>query len=378
MATTTTYKVLPRLPKRKRWKPLVADRWRVLKGAGLSIMQAAIGAAIAWVVARELLGHELPFFAPVAVVITLGVTYGQRGRRAVELALAVAIGIAIGDLIVLAVGTGAWQLALIVALAMSAGIFLGGGMLVVNQVAVSAVLVMTLQSDAIGDTPDRLLDALLGAAIALTANAVVPVNPLRIVRRSAEPLLAHLADCLDDLALSIREHNRQLAIDVLVRLRALDAEVAKLREDAETGQEVVALAPGRRRAKAAITPYSRAVVQIDYAVRNSRVLARGVRRSIETDEAVPLRAIEAIDDIATAVRALGGRLASPEGENDAARSALQAAAKATAALEDTANMSVNVIAAQVRSTAVDLLRGGGMDSDAAIDAVREAREQLKI
>ena len=40
---------------------------------------------IAWLVARDLLGHSRPFFAPIAVVICIGVGLGQRLRRVFEL-----------------------------------------------------------------------------------------------------------------------------------------------------------------------------------------------------------------------------------------------------------------------------------------------------
>ena len=43
-------------------------------------------------------------------------------------------------------------------------------------------------------------------------------------------------------------------------------------------------------------------------------------------------------------------------------------------LERTGNLSVTVVVAQVRSTAVDLLRGSGMSYDEAIEAVLRAEE----
>ena len=52
-----------------------------------------------------------------------------------------AIGIGIADLIVLGTGTGPWQVALVVGLAVTVALFLGGGRILVNQAAVSAVLV---------------------------------------------------------------------------------------------------------------------------------------------------------------------------------------------------------------------------------------------
>ena len=51
------------------------------------ILQSAVAAALAWLVATELLGHQQPFFAPVSALITLGLTVGERRRRAVEIAI---------------------------------------------------------------------------------------------------------------------------------------------------------------------------------------------------------------------------------------------------------------------------------------------------
>jgi hypothetical protein len=56
--------------------------------------------------------------------------------------------------------------------------------------------------------------------------------------------------------------------------------------------------------------------------------------------------------------------------------ALRAAAQATLVLEQTSNLSVSVIVAQVRSTAVDLIRGWGLDREDAERLVREAADRL--
>ena len=104
-----------------------------------AVAQTAIGAAIAWVLATDVFGHPNAFFAPMSVIITLGLTYGQRTRRAVELSFGVALGIGVGDAIIIALGSGAWQLALVVALAMLVAIVLGGKGLAVTQAATSAL-----------------------------------------------------------------------------------------------------------------------------------------------------------------------------------------------------------------------------------------------
>src|SRR4051795_13611627 len=93
------------------------DRLRV---AWRSIVPASVAATGAYLIATEVVGHSQPFFAPVSAIITLGITVGQRGRRAFELAIGVAVGIAVADLLVLLVGPGALSLAIIVPLTMGA------------------------------------------------------------------------------------------------------------------------------------------------------------------------------------------------------------------------------------------------------------------
>ena len=72
-------------------------------------------AGLAWFVAHTVIGHQLPFFAPVAAIITLGISFGQRLRRGVEVAIGVAVGVAVGDLFQAVFGTGAWQIVVVCA-----------------------------------------------------------------------------------------------------------------------------------------------------------------------------------------------------------------------------------------------------------------------
>ena len=57
--------------------------------------------------------------------------------------------------------------------------------------------------------------------------------------------------------------------------------------------------------------------------------------------------------------------------------ALRAAARATLVLEETGNLSVTVVVGQVRSTAVDLLRGSGLTYEEAAGLVREAAREVE-
>ena len=68
----------------------------------------------------------------------------NRLRRAVELVVGVSLGVLVGDLLVSVIGSGWWQIALVVTLAVAAAVFADGGTLLVNQAGASAVLVATL------------------------------------------------------------------------------------------------------------------------------------------------------------------------------------------------------------------------------------------
>src|SRR3954447_14180746 len=132
----------------------------------LPIVQCAVGAAVAWLVATEVFSHSRPFFAPIAVVICIGVGFGQqRLRRVVELVVGVSVGIGVGDLLISQIGAGWWQLALVLALAMSVSVLLGGGTLVTLQAASSSILVATLLPPGGTAGLDRMADALIGGLL---------------------------------------------------------------------------------------------------------------------------------------------------------------------------------------------------------------------
>ncbi|HKO92577.1 MAG TPA: FUSC family protein, partial [Polyangiaceae bacterium] len=121
-----------------------ADRWQ---SKGWQISQCAIAAGVAWLIAHDVVGHTTPFFAPIAAVLCLGTSYGQRLRRVAEVTVGVAVGVFLADLIVAGIGSGWWQLTIIVALAMSIAVLLDGGQLFMMQAAVQSIVVATLLPD---------------------------------------------------------------------------------------------------------------------------------------------------------------------------------------------------------------------------------------
>jgi uncharacterized membrane protein YgaE (UPF0421/DUF939 family) len=354
-----------RVSMRTRWNR-VRMGWRVM-------VQAGVAVALAWATSKWLWGHSSPFFAPVSAVVALGTSYHERGRRAVELVLAVTLGIAAADLLAFQIGAGVVQLGLAVFIAIGLGLFFGTSQLFVNQVAVSAVLVFTVSTAGTHVSFARALDALTGGTIALAVAAVLlPTNPLKLLREAAHPVLVELAGVLSDIAGALRSRDPGAAEAGLLRARAIDELGARFFDATLESRETTRISPARRRARDSVEFYAEAAARIDLAVRNVRVLARGAMRALALDENVPPEVADALDDLAKAVLALGGALERGEAFDSVREPALRAASVATHVLEGTTNLSVSVIVGQIRSTATDLLTGIGYSYEEATEAVREA------
>lgn len=343
---------------------MVRLRAHGLRLMALPILQCSVAAAIAWLVATEVFQHSRPFFAPIAVVICIGVGFGQqRLRRVVELVLGVSVGIGVGDLLILHIGTGWWQLALVLGLAMTISVVLGGGTLVTLQAGSSAILVATLLPPGGTAGVDRMLDALLGGLLGLAAIALLPGDPPELARQRGQQLLGELATALTAAAAAITERDREIAQRALRRARTQRAG-DEYRDALRNAKEIAAISPLRRRQRARIGRYAAAAEPIDLALRNSRVLLRRTRSALTDDETFPASLPDALKQLADAVTAFADVLG--DVDLDDVRERIRAAATSVGA-EGLAHtgFSARVVTAQLRSIAVDLLQATGLDHEKA-------------
>ncbi len=170
-----------------------------LRRVGWPIIQTAVAAGLAWYVARTLLGHPQPFFAPVAAAVCLSASTVLRGQRAVQMIAGVALGIgagvgahAVADGSAIAVGL-AVLVALVVAVVLAQG-FIAQGLMFYNQTAASAILIIATEQTATG--------AVDAAASAQRADhlAVTAVTTTCAAGPASTPVIASLAHaCAQDL-----------------------------------------------------------------------------------------------------------------------------------------------------------------------------------
>lgn len=341
-----------------------ADR---LRAHAPHIALCATGAGLAYLLARHVLGHEQPIFAPIAAVLGLGVSYGQRLRRVVEVVVGVAIGVLIGDLLVRAFGTGAWQVALVVALGMSVAILLRSGTLMINQIAIQGVFVTLYHPATTGAVVDRWTDAATGGAVALALATLVPRRQLRRPVVLAREVLATVADLLLEASSAAKDGDVERGHDALAHARGTQGRLDLLRAAASEGVDVARLTPFRGQHAARARTVSALVVPLDRAVRNVRVLSRRLSVATDRSEVVPEELLVLVDDLASATLHLAEDLGAGRPMADAV-DALSAVGLAST-LVPRSSLSADVVLAQVRSTVVDLLMVAGLDDAAAHDRV---------
>ena len=350
-----------------------------LRSVWLAILQTAVAACLAWFLAVLILGLERPTFAPIAAVIVLGLAVGERGRRALELTLGVAFGVALADLLLSVVGVGAVQAGVLVVLAMGLAVFLGGGDLGVKEAAISALIIMFTYTPSAASFPiERFLEALIGGSTALLINALLPVNPERMVEDAAFPVFAESAAVLEEVADALEDGDARRVQRAYVKAREIDARVAGLKEAVAAGRETARLAPPRRRSLGHMELYTRAADQIDLTVRDVRALARAALSVVQPEaDPAPQRLLAAIRGLARATESLAAYLqTSGDPPDETRRLALEAATEASTLLEEhedlARNLGVNALVDQIHSSAVDLIGGTGMDRSEALQALEEA------
>jgi uncharacterized membrane protein YgaE (UPF0421/DUF939 family) len=344
------------------------DRWRSKRWA---VAQCAVAAGVAWWLASDVFGHSAPFFAPVAAVVSLGTSYGQRLRRVAEVTVGVALGVFGADLLVQAIGSSGWAIALVVGLAMSVALLLDNGQVFVIQAAVQSIVITALVP-APAQAFTRWTDALIGGAVALVAATVVPAAPLRRPRQQAARVSRKIRDLLQAAADVMTTGEVEPALDLLAEARATDHLIRELQAAAEEGLDVVASSPFRIRHASGLRKMADLVEPLDRALRSTRVLVRNCAVAAYRRQPVPHPYAVITAELAAAAEVVATEL-DAQRMAVAAQPALIAVGMATGEVERSDDLTSEVILAQIRSVVADLLLLSGMDPIEATDALPPAR-----
>jgi uncharacterized membrane protein YgaE (UPF0421/DUF939 family) len=345
-----------------------------LRGRMLPIVQNATAAVGAWLLATAILPDPRPAFAAIAAVIAIGVTHGERAGRALQLVGGVVLGITIATLLISIIGTGPWQIGVLIILAMTAATAVGAGEVLVVESAVSAILLVALDPGAAeGFSATRIAEGAIGGAVALAVSSFLfPPDPALAPGRVAQAMFVELGRALERIATALDARDPGAAERALIDARQIDEMIREVEEEVSTGQETAKYTPPRRSSRVLLDRYARSIPQVDYAVRNTRVLARHVVSLVREGEQVPDGLSSAVRDLSNSVWELAASYDAPQHAEPARRLAVQAAAGAAAIPE--ASTDLVLVRGQLRSAAADLVRAAELvtgDEDALEDRPTE-------
>ncbi|RNE49928.1 FUSC family protein [Corynebacterium alimapuense] len=355
----------------------LGSRINRVRKRSFAIVQASLAAGLAYWVAQTIFGHASPFFAPITVVIILGLSGGDRIRRAAEISLGVTVGVGLGDFLVNYVGPGTWQISVIVAVSLLVASMLSSSVLVSNQVAIGAIIIATIMPPGTaGGGTERMFDAFIGSVIGLVTIALLPASPLNSGRREVSKLLGIASSVLDDVAVALEKQEVKELDEAIMAVHNTQAGIADMIAAAKGGREVSKLSPMMWDSRWRVRSLERILPSVEQLLGDIRVLARRARVLCEDGDQVTIRLINIIDELADITASLSDYFDGLADETQTAeipalvrRLQVLAASTDMSVVKDDGVLSEYVLLAQARSVTVHLLVVCGWSEESATAAL---------
>jgi uncharacterized membrane protein YgaE (UPF0421/DUF939 family) len=327
-------------------------------------LQITVAGLVAYLIAHYLFGHEVPLIAVTVTITTLGIARDARPRRVLEIALGVTIGIALSELIVLGIGKGPWQLAIVLFATLVVARAVSANPAFATAAAVQGMIVVLLPEPS-GGPFTRSIDALIAGAVALAVTALIPRDPRRAAARDARALFSVFKESLDGVVESLEHGQHEAAELALERLRRTQGLVDNWAETLESAVAIARISPWLRRQLPELATQSRILRAADLTTRHLRTIARRV--GVVTEDALPHPELAALfAELATGIDLLGRQLDDRE-LTGASRSVFTDLARRLdpAMVFPDAELRETLIVVLVRPLVIDLLVATGMSADDA-------------
>src|SRR3954453_1692030 len=240
---------------------------RRLNARSFAIVLIAVAALVAWYVCILVLPDPKPLFGCIATVISIGASHGAHRQRATQLVLGVVTGLTVADVILHFIGTGAPQMAIMVVLAMSVAVLINGSELVISEAAVSAMLLVMTSAGSF--SPNRVLEAMIGGAVALGVALLFSPDPTLPVSRAAQAVFGRLGRALERTATALDERDPARAEQALEQARSIDGGLREFDDALATSREPARPVRPRFGDREPIDRYDRSLEQLDLRVRNT-------------------------------------------------------------------------------------------------------------
>lgn len=341
------------------------DAWPLLQGTA--------AATTAWVIAKYVVDHPQPFFAPIAALVALSTSLGERGRKALGLLLGVIVGIAVGELTLLTVGDGYGSLAIAIFVSTAVVRAVNGAQIALVQAAVSAILVVALADPDAGGA--RLIDALIGAGVALIFSQLLfSPEPLRLLRRAEAAALAAMADGLSSLAQALEHDDDAIAEHAIETLRDLSDELSELGRVRRASTRVARHSLAWRSHLKPVVQEKENAGHLDLLGASCVVLVRTTASlgSVQRAKLAPR-----VYELAEALTELAAHLADRTVRQSVADRSLTLATEISTEVEPSDSAFAAAVMS-VRLVAIDLMVVAGIELEDAVAAVRQGIQSRRV
>ena len=287
-----------------------------LRGSGaraadsvIPIIQIAFAATLGYAIAHFVLGHAVPLLAVTTTVSILGFARDARPIRVLESAVGIVIGIVLSELLLLLIGHGVWQIAVVLFITLLVARLLSSSNAFAVAAGVQSMLVMLIPPPA-GGPFVRSIDGLVGGAMALLVTALLPRDLRRIARSDAKRLFAAFTGALSLLVLALERADEPSAKSALERLRSTQPIVDGWSASLDSARAIARISPLQRRRGPDLEAQLRVLHGMDLATRNLRVISRRIDFLVRDGVERPAIA-SVVANLVTSVRLLGESLDDP-------------------------------------------------------------------
>lgn len=261
--------------------------WFRAHGLGERVIKSALAAVIAWLLAGLLPDNPAPILAPLTAIFSINLTIAGSMRDAVQRVLGVVFGILLAVLISEYIGANSWAIFLVILISFYVGRRLGLDPSGIQQIAVSALLiVLGAASKAIDDAAVlHLANTLIGTGVGLLLNAsVAPPNHLPDARRRLLEVGEAIQDDLRMLAEAARTGiSNDEAVTTLHLARETNAELLELDTALNQARESLQFNLLGRRQRDVLGLYHQADLALEHASIQTRMIARALADATAQD-----------------------------------------------------------------------------------------------
>lgn len=264
----------------------------------MQTLKTSIAVAVAWIVSQWLLPGELPIFAAMAAIFVVQPSVNQSLGRALERSLGVVGGVLVALAIGVWFGQSSWIVLLTIVLCLLLAWVLKLSPGSANQLPISAMLVLTLGTATPTYARDRIIETILGAAIALIVNAlIVPPVLLGPAHDAVTRLTLEVAATFDRLATALLRPQKNAELEsLMIQARLLRPMQTKAEQAIGQAEESLTLNPRQSQVRqlldADIELFSHLVPLVMRALGMTRALRDHYDDSLHLEPTVQAFAIE--------------------------------------------------------------------------------------